>query len=118
VEAGEVLLDWDYSKGQPTMPLLKNVFASERRKVKSLNFNVAVDKSTHGLAQDLGISHEEAQKEIDAWYADRPEVKDWQEETRKFCKKQGFVRTIMGRYCKSCCKVHTTVCCLKTIVTY
>lgn len=31
VESGECLLEWDYSKGEPTAPLLKDRFGSERR---------------------------------------------------------------------------------------
>ena len=33
VDNGEVLLEWDYGKGQPTVPLVKDTYASERRKV-------------------------------------------------------------------------------------
>ena len=35
VGSGECLLEWDYSKGeQPTAPLLKDMFGSERRRAK------------------------------------------------------------------------------------
>ena len=33
VDNGDVLLEWDYSKGQPTAPLVKDTYGSERRKV-------------------------------------------------------------------------------------
>jgi DNA polymerase-1 len=52
VESGQVLLEWDYSKGQPTVPLVKDTFGSERRKAKTLNFSIAYGKTVHGLAQD------------------------------------------------------------------
>jgi DNA polymerase-1 len=97
VENGDVLLEWDYSKGQPTVPLVKDTFASERRKAKTLNFSIAYGKTVHGLAVDWGISKEEAQETLDAWYADRPEVREWQQTTRAFAKRFKFVRTIMGR---------------------
>lgn len=29
----QVLLEWDYSKGKPTVPLLKDKYGAERRKV-------------------------------------------------------------------------------------
>lgn len=35
---------------------------------------------------------------LQAWYRDRPEVKKWQENTKGFAMKNGFVRTLMGRY--------------------
>jgi hypothetical protein len=34
VDSGAVMLEWDYSKGQPTVPLVKDTYASERRKVR------------------------------------------------------------------------------------
>lgn len=34
---------------------------------------------------------------MDAWYADRPEVRQWQEETRALAKRHGRVTTMMGR---------------------
>ena len=98
VERGEVLLEWDYSKGQPTVPLVKDKYGSERRKAKTLNFSIAYGKTVHGLAQDWGISIQEAKKTVEAWYKDRPEVKVWQEKTINMAKEKGFVRTLMGRY--------------------
>lgn len=98
VTSGKVMLEWDYSKGQPTVPLVKDTYASERRKAKTLNFSIAYGKTVHGLAQDWGISKEEAQKTLDAWYSDRPEVKEWQLRTQELARRGGYVRTMMGRY--------------------
>jgi DNA polymerase I len=56
VAKGDVLLEWDYSKGPATTPLVKDTFGSERRKAKTLNFSIAYGKTVHGLAQDWGIS--------------------------------------------------------------
>lgn len=98
VDTGKVLLEWDYSKGQPTVPLVKDTFGSERRKAKTLNFSIAYGKTVHGLAQDWGISKEEATATLNAWYADRPEVKEWQDNTIESAKKNCHVSTLMGRY--------------------
>ncbi len=76
VDSGDVLLEWDYSKGQPTVPLVKDHFGSERRKAKTLNFSIAYGKTVHGLAADWGITTDEAEKTLQAWYDDRPEVKE------------------------------------------
>ena len=100
VDTGKVLLEWDYSKGQPNVPLVKDTYASERRKAKTLNFSIAYGKTVHGLAQDWGITKEEAEETLQAWYSDRPEVKEWQDKTRRLAKKEGSVRTLMGRYRK------------------
>lgn len=97
VDNGDVMLEWDYSKGQPTVPLVKDRYASERRKAKTLNFSIAYGKTVHGLANDWGITKEAAQETLDAWYRDRPEVKKWQEKTQDHAMRYGYVDTIMGR---------------------
>ena len=40
VDSGECLLEWDYTKGEPTAPLLKDCFGSERRRAKVPNLLV------------------------------------------------------------------------------
>jgi len=53
LETGEVLLEWDSSKGQAPAPLLKDVYSTERRKAKMLNFSIAYGKTAMGIAFDL-----------------------------------------------------------------
>ena len=48
VEKGEVLLEWDSTKGQAPAPLLKDIYAKERRRAKVLNFSIAYGKTAHG----------------------------------------------------------------------
>ena len=98
LDAGECLLEWDFSKGDPPKPLLKDMFASERRKAKTLNFSIAYGKTAHGLSKDWGVSTEEAEKMLQAWYAARPEVLTWQKNTKLFAQEHGITRTLMGRY--------------------
>ncbi|CAM9558280.1 unnamed protein product [Pylaiella littoralis] len=98
VDKGEVLLEWDYSKGAPPKPLVKDVYASERRKAKTLNFSIAYGKTAHGLSKDWGVSVKQAEDLVKAWYADRPEVKKWQEQVIQNAKDSGFSRTLMGRH--------------------
>lgn len=98
VKSGDCLLEWDYTQGQPTKPLLKDMFASERRKAKTLNFSIAYGKTAHGLSQDWGVSKKEAEDMLEAWYNARPEVKRWQLKTRDIAQNQGITRTLMGRY--------------------
>ncbi|GMI19124.1 hypothetical protein TeGR_g6403, partial [Tetraparma gracilis] len=90
---GEVLLEWDYSKGQPT-----DEYASERRKAKTLNFSIAYGKTAHGLSKDWNVSVEEAEKMLQAWYGDRPEVLEWQKKTKATARAKGYTRSLMGRY--------------------
>jgi DNA polymerase-1 len=46
------------------------------------------------------VSVKEAEALLQAWYADRPEVKQWQENVIKEAKRTGFTRTLCGRYRK------------------
>lgn len=98
LDSGQVLLEWDEAKGPPPVPLLKNKYASERRKAKTLNFSIAYGKTVHGLSSDWGVTVKEAQATLDAWFSDRPEVLAWQETTKNIAKKHGTTRTLMGRY--------------------
>jgi DNA polymerase I len=98
VDSGEALLEWDYTKGAPPKPLLKDLFASERRKAKTLNFSIAYGKTAHGLSQDWGVSREEAEAMLQAWYKARPEVDLWQKQTKQTARDYGYTRTLMGRY--------------------
>ncbi|KAJ0264574.1 DNA polymerase I B [Hirschfeldia incana] len=99
VENGEVLLEWHPQPGQekPPVPLLKDAFASERRKAKMLNFSIAYGKTAVGLSRDWKVSVEEAQETVDLWYNDRQEVRKWQELRKKEAIQNGYVLTLLGR---------------------
>ncbi len=45
IEEGKLLLEWDKKKGNSPFPLLKDKYASERRKAKTMNFSIAYGKS-------------------------------------------------------------------------
>ncbi len=64
VESGKVLLEWDDSKGTAPLPVLKNVFANERRRAKVLNFSIAYGKTAVGLAKDWKVETKDAQVDI------------------------------------------------------
>ncbi|EGG16650.1 mitochondrial DNA polymerase A [Cavenderia fasciculata] len=97
VDAGEVLLEWD-GEGAPPKPLLKDKFASERRKAKTLNFSIAYGKTAHGLSKDWNVTLSEAQNTLNRWYEDRPEVLLWQRSTIQIAHQKKWTRTLMGRY--------------------
>lgn len=77
-EKGEVLIEWDFSKGDPPKPLIKDKFKNERQKAKVMNFSIAYGKTVVGFAKDWKCTEEEAQKIMDLWYQDRPEIRQWQ----------------------------------------
>lgn len=80
------------------LPLLKEKYANERKKAKTMNFSVAYGKSAYGFSKDWNCSMEEAQKFLDLWYADRPEVHQWQEKMKRCAVQNGYVKTLHGRY--------------------
>ena len=98
VDKGQCLLEWDGSDGrQADVPLLKDLFAAERRKAKVLNFSIAYGKTAHGLSKDWGVTLNEAEETVRRWYADRREVKEWQEMQHRAATDLGYVCTIFGR---------------------
>lgn len=94
----EILLEWDYSKGEPPLPLLKDAYAVHRRRAKTLNFSIAYGKTVRGLAKDWNVSTKEAQETLDRWFSDRPEVLQWQQKTIAEAHRTGYTRTLLGRY--------------------
>ncbi|CAN0901055.1 DNA polymerase I B, chloroplastic/mitochondrial [Linum grandiflorum] len=99
IERKEVLLEWYSQPGQekPPVPLLKDRFASERRKAKMLNFSIAYGKTPVGLARDWKVSVEEAKDTVNLWYKERQEVLKWQEARKQEATKTGCVHTLLGR---------------------
>ena len=100
---GEVLLEYgsegyDEDPTKPKPALVKDAFASERRKAKVLNFSIAYGKTAHGLAKDFGVSTKEAEETVQLWYSDRPEVRAWQEVQHRKAAEKGKVSTLLGRH--------------------
>lgn len=100
IEERRVLLEWHPNPGEdkPPVPLLKDAFASERRKAKMLNFSIAYGKTPSGLARDWKVSVQEARKTVELWYKERQEVLSWQQERKRDAIQKKYVRTLLGRY--------------------
>ena len=56
IDEGTILLEWDKSKGKPPVPLLKDKYAAERKKAKTVNFSIAYGKTAQGFANDWNCS--------------------------------------------------------------
>uniref|UniRef100_A0A7N0TZ66 DNA-directed DNA polymerase n=1 Tax=Kalanchoe fedtschenkoi TaxID=63787 RepID=A0A7N0TZ66_KALFE len=99
VEHKKVLLEWHPQPGEdkPPVPLLKDAFASERRKAKMLNFSIAYGKTPVGLARDWKVSVKEARETVKRWYNDRQEVLKWQELRKIEAIQNRKVHTLLGR---------------------
>ncbi len=68
-----------------------------RRKAKVLNFGIAYGISAAGLAQQLGIELEEAQRLIERYFERFPKVRDYIDRIVAFAREHKFVRTLMNR---------------------
>ncbi|WP_347988222.1 DNA polymerase I [Methylomonas sp. AM2-LC] len=68
-----------------------------RRSAKAINFGLIYGMSAFGLAQQLGLSRNQAQAYIDLYFARYPGVKQYMDSIREQAKLQGYVETLFGR---------------------
>ncbi|XP_042394575.1 DNA polymerase I A, chloroplastic-like isoform X3 [Zingiber officinale] len=99
VEEKKVLLEWhpQLQKYEPPVPLLKDVFAAERKRAKLLNFSIAYGKTPLGISHDWKIPIREAEETINLWYKGREEVLHWQNQQKMEARNNKFVKTLLGR---------------------
>jgi DNA polymerase-1 len=76
---------------------LDEVTDEQRARAKAVNFGIIYGSSAFGLSRQLGIAAGEAQSTIDAYFAQYEGVRRFLDETTAQAKKDGFVRTWMGR---------------------
>ncbi|PPQ40457.1 DNA polymerase I [Rhodoblastus acidophilus] len=70
-----------------------------RRRAKAINFGIVYGISAFGLANQLGISREEAGAYIKLYFERFPGIRVYMDRTKKLCREQGFVSTLFGRKC-------------------
>jgi DNA polymerase-1 len=68
-----------------------------RRRAKIINYALLYGKTAFTLAKDIGVSKEEAQAFIDAYFAGFPRVRGFIEETLQRARETGVVKTMFGR---------------------
>lgn len=76
---------------------LADVTSDMRRVAKTANFAMVYGSSAFGLAQQTGLSQDEAAKFMDAYFARFPRVRAYLENTKKQAAGQGYVETLLGR---------------------
>jgi DNA polymerase I len=70
-----------------------------RRQAKTINFGIIYGISAFGLANRLGIGNAEASAFIKQYFEQFPGIRNYMDETKKFCKDKGYVTTLFGRVC-------------------
>jgi DNA polymerase-1 len=78
---------------------VKGMPGEVRRRAKAINFGIIYGISAFGLAAQLGIAREEAGAYIRKYFERFPGIRDYMDETKAFCKKNGYVVTLFGRKC-------------------
>lgn len=68
-----------------------------RRRAKVINFGIIYGLSAFGLSQTLGISREDSQAFIDAYFQRYRGVRTWLDATLEEVRETGLVRTLFGR---------------------
>ncbi len=69
----------------------------QRNAMKAINYGILYGMTSHGLSKELGVSFEEAQAFIDAYFERYPKVRAYLDSQIEQAKRDGFVHTMLGR---------------------
>lgn len=76
---------------------ISEVSPEMRRIAKIVNFGLMYGMQAYGLARDTGMTRQEAQRFIEAYFHRFPGVAHYLNETRQKAAEQGYVETLFGR---------------------
>jgi DNA polymerase-1 len=69
-----------------------------RRRAKGFNFGVIYGRGYKSIAEELGMSEEEAKDTVKRYFEMFSGLAEWLEKVKRFAKRNGYVRTMFGRY--------------------
>lgn len=75
----------------------EQVDSTMRRNAKAVNFGIIYGMSDFGLAEQVGVPVSEAREFIKRYFENYPEIKDYMDNNIEFCKKNGYVTTMLNR---------------------
>jgi len=75
----------------------EQVSSDQRRAAKAINFGIVYGQTAFGLSAQLGISQQEASAYIKRYLERYPGVSAWVERNLERARKEGCVRTLLGR---------------------
>lgn len=67
-----------------------------RKNAKSVNFGIAYGETPFSIAPKLGVTPEEAERIFEDYFANKPRIKSFIDETHEFVKENGYVDTLQG----------------------
>lgn len=76
---------------------LEEVTKEQRGRAKAINFGIVYGMTAFGLARQIGVTAEEAQGIIDAYFGAYPGVQAYMEKMREAAARDGAVWTLFGR---------------------
>lgn len=76
---------------------IDQVTGEQRQRAKAINFGLIYGMSAFGLARQLGVSLNAAQRYMDRYFERYPGVLDYMKRIRKQVSEQGYVSTLDGR---------------------
>ena len=76
---------------------IDQVTSDQRRAAKTINFGIMYGQSAFGLAQQLDISREEANKFIQEYFGVYAQVKKYLDQAIVKARQDGYVETLLGR---------------------
>jgi DNA polymerase-1 len=68
-----------------------------RRRIKAMSYGLAYGLSAFGLAQQLGITPEEAREQMDVYFARFGGVRDYLRDIVDQARRDGYTQTVLGR---------------------
>ena len=77
--------------------LPEDVTREMRSTAKMVNFGIAYGMGSFGLSDRTGMSREDAEAFIEAYYTNFPGIKTWQDEVLATTREQGYAETLFGR---------------------